>query len=285
MKTEDIEILVQLYFEGIKTYKEACDFILKQDTKINNELFLLLLAISDSMESLAILSRYNKMRDCYVTSRVIYETILNVLTILSTNFEAMDEMMQYTQDEIAKEPARSIATDSEAVFFTFDGNNHSVGFAKHNPIKSKNPRSWTKHNIPNQINLIDKKYGKVASRSLQVAHLTIYRTASNIAHGTLYGMLQAMGLIHGKEIKSFTDTSMIEHNQQVIATLLLTTLQSTYSLIYALDKEIGLEQFEKGFYETLGQLIHEGQKRLSNKSKETNQTSYFTKEDLERKKS
>lgn len=270
MTIEDIEKLVRIYLEGIKNYKEVCDYILKQDTKINNELFLLLLAISDSMESLAILSRYNKMRDCYVTSRVIYETILNVLTILSTDFEAMDEMMQYTQDEISKEPARSIATGREAAFFAFNGEEHIVGFSKNNPFNVSNPSPWTTKyaKLTSRIEVIDKQYGKVASRSLQVAHLTIYRTASNIAHGTLYGMLQAMGLIHGKEIKSFTDTSMIEHNQQVIATLLLTTLQSAYSLIYALDKEVGLEQFEKRFYEILGKLIQEGQERLSNKLEE-----------------
>jgi hypothetical protein len=114
--------------------------------------------------------------------------------------------------------------------------------------------------------LIDKKYGKVVSRSLQVAHLTIYRTSSNIAHGTLYGMLQAMGLIHGKEIKEFTDISMIEHNFQVITTLLLTISQSVYGLTYALDKELGVKEFEKSFYTSLEEFINEGKQLLSNKT-------------------
>lgn len=245
MTIKDIEKLIIIYNKGLKTYKEMCDHILKQDTKINNELFLLLLAVSDSIESLAILSNFNKTRDCYVTSRVIYETTLNILLILSTDFESMEEMLKYTQNEIEQEPSRSITTDSEAVFFAFDGIKHTVGFAKNNPFKVRNPPTWTKHKIPNRINLIDKKYGKIVSRSLQVAHLTIYRTGSNIAHGTLYGMMQAMGLIHGKEIKDFTDINMIEHNFKAITTLLLTILQSVYGLVYALDKELGLEKFEK----------------------------------------
>ena len=91
MTIKDIENLITIYNKGLKTYKEMCDHILKQDTKINNELFLLLLAVSDSMESLAILSNFNKTRDCYVTSRVIYETTLNILLILSTDFESMEE--------------------------------------------------------------------------------------------------------------------------------------------------------------------------------------------------
>lgn len=266
MTIEDIQKLIGIYNKGVKTYKEMCDHILKQDTKINNELFLLLLAVSDSMESLAILGNFNKMRDCYVVSRTIYETTLNILLILSTDFESMDEMTKYTYDEIEQEDSRSITTDSEAVFFAFDGIKHTVGFAKNNPFKVRNPRSWTKHKIQNRINLIDKKYGKVVSRSLQVAHLTIYRTSSNIAHGTLYGMLQAMGLIHGKEIKEFTDISMIQHNFQVITTLLLTISQSVYGLTYALDKELGLEKFEKSFYNSLEEFINEGKQLLSNKT-------------------
>lgn len=269
MTIKDIENLITIYNKGLKTYKEMCDHILKQDTKINNELFLLLLAVSDSMESLAILSNFNKTRDCYVTSRVIYETTLNILLILSTDFESMDEMIKYTQNEIEQESSRSITTDSEAVFFAFDGIKHTVGFTKNNPFKVRNPPTWTKHKIPNRINLIDKKYGKVVSRSLQVAHLTIYRTSSNIAHGTLYGMMQAMGLIHGKDIKDFTDINMTEHNFQVITTLLLTILQSVYGLVYALDKELGLEKLEKSFYNSLDEFIKEGKQLLSNKNEET----------------
>lgn len=270
MTIKDIENLIIIYNKGLKTYKEMCDYILKQDTKINNELFLLLLAVSDSMESLAILSSFNKPRDCYVTSRVIYETTLNILLILSTDFDSMEEMINYTNNEIEQESSRSITTDSEAVFFAFDGIKHTVGFAKSNPFKVRNPPAWTKHKIPNRINLIDKKYGKVVSRSLQVAHLKIYRTSSNIAHGTLYGMMQAMGLIHGKDIKDFTDINMIEHNFQVITTLLLTISQSVYGLVYALDKELGLEKYEKSFYNSLEEFIKEGKQLLSNKNEESN---------------
>ncbi|QKF78084.1 hypothetical protein [Arcobacter defluvii] len=267
MKISDVEKLASIYLDGIKSYKTMCDEILKKDTKINNELFLLLLAVFDSMETLAILSRYNKMRDSYVISRVIYETTVNILLILSTDFESMDEMNVYTQNEINQEPARSIAIDSEAVFLTFDGKEHIVGFSKNNPFSVKNPRNWTKHNLKNSINLIDKKYGKIVSRSLMVAHLVIYRTSSNIAHGTLYGMLQAMGLIHGKTIKEFSDISMVEHNSNVIATLLLTTLQSVYGIVYVITKEIDLKINHLEYYTNLEKLIKEGKKLFSKENK------------------
>ena len=70
-------------------------------------------------------------------------------------------MLKYTQNEMEQESSRSITTDSEAVFFAFDGIKHTVGFAKSNPFKVRNPPSWSKHKIPNRINLIDKRYGKL----------------------------------------------------------------------------------------------------------------------------
>lgn len=257
MTINDIRKLIEIYMNGQKTYDEMCHYLLKQDTKLNNELLLLIFTISDSMESLALLSNHNKMRDCYVISRAIYETVLNILLITATDFESMKEMLDYTNREIDKESARSTATDSEALIFAFDGKQHQVAFIKNNPIKTTNPGSWTKHNISNRINLIDKKYGKQISRFLQLTHLTVYRTSTNIAHGTLYGMLQAMGLIHGKRIKDFTEVNMMEHNLQRISILLLTILQSVYAMVSALDKEVGLNKFEKDLDSTLLKFIEE----------------------------
>ena len=59
---------------------------------------------------------------------------------------------------------------------------------------------------------------------------------------------------------------MVEHNFQVITTLLLTISQSVYGLTYALDKELGLEKFEKSFYSSLEEFINEGKQLLSNKT-------------------
>ena len=75
-------------------------------------------------------------------------------------------------------------------------------------------------------------------------------------------MMQSMGLIHGKDIKDFTDVNMIEHNFKVTTTLLLTILQSVYGLVYALDKELGLEKFEKSYYNSLEEFITEGKQLI-----------------------
>jgi hypothetical protein len=206
MNIEKVHKLVEILDKKIDVYKKACDFILKSDTKHSEELFLLLLSISDSLGTLSILSKINKMRDCYAISRMIYETTINVLYIAATNFDAMDDMIKYTEKKSKYEASRSIAIDKEAIFITFDGENHSVGFSKNNPFKMKgDPRDWTKKenaksiNIEKRIEMINKKYGDTVSRFLQLAHLTIYRTSSDIIHGTLYCARHMLGMINKKD--------------------------------------------------------------------------------------
>jgi len=58
---------------------------------------------------------------------------------------------------------------------------------------------------------------------------------------------------------------MIEHNFKTITTLLLTILQTVYGLVYALDKELELEKFEKNYYNSLKEFIKEAKQLLSNK--------------------
>lgn len=264
MNIKDIHNLADIFDNKINIYKDSCDFILKSDTKHSEELFLLMLGISDSLESLSLLSKVNKMRDCYAISRMIYETVINVLYISATNFEAMEDMIKYTDEKSKHDSARSITTDKEAVFITFDGEKHSVGFTKNNPIKMKgDPRSWTNQNIDKRINIINKKYGDTVSRFLQLAHLTIYRTSSDIIHGTLYGARHMLGIVNQKD-STFSLEGMITHNHSVIITLMLTVSQCIYSIIYAFNKEIkGIDKFEKEYEKLLQEYLKEGQEVLS----------------------
>ena len=268
MNITDIHNLAEIFDDEIKTYKKACDFILKSNTQHSEELFLLMLGISDSLESLSILSKINKMRDCYAISRMIYETTINALYISATNFEAMEDMIKYTEEKSKHDVARSTSTDKEAVFITFDGETHSIGFAKNNPIKMKgDPRTWTNQNIDKRINIINKKYGDTVSRFLQVAHLTIYRTSSDIIHGTLYGARHMLGIVNKKD-STFSIEEMISHNHSTIITLMLTVSQCIYSILYAFNKEIkGIEEFEKEFNELLQKYLNKGQEVLSKNSK------------------
>ena len=176
----------------------------------------------------------------------------------------MDDMIKYTEEKSKHNSAHSITTDKESVFITFDGEKHSVGFSKNNPIKMKgDPRNWTNQNIDKRINIINKKYGDTVSRFLQLAHQTIYRTSSDIIHGTLYGARHMLGMINKKD-NSFSIEGMTTHNYSVIMTLMLTVFQCIYSILYAFHKEIkGLEKFEKEYKNLLQKYLKNTQEVFS----------------------
>jgi hypothetical protein len=268
MNLENFKNYINLYQSGIQIYKSVCDKVLKSDSKHSQEFYLLLIAISDSMESLSLLAQHTKTRDSYAVSRMIYESLVNVMYILSTDFKAMDEMIEYTKKKTQFESARSTSTDSETVFMVFDGEKHSVGFSKNNPIKTKgDPRDWTKDNMTNRLRAIDKKFGKNATRPLQLAQLVIYRTSSDIIHGTLYGIKHTMGLIHGKDFKDFDFEHMLNHNFSVLTTLLMVLSQGIYPLISAIVKDLNLNiQYEKDFREHLEKMLYYGNQMADDKS-------------------
>lgn len=116
MNIEKFNQYILLYQNGVNIYKKICDEVLKSNSKHSQEFYLLLLGIMDSMDTLGLLAKHTKTRDCYVISRMLYESIVNVMYILATDFKAMDEMIEYTIKKTQFESARSTATDSEAVF-------------------------------------------------------------------------------------------------------------------------------------------------------------------------
>lgn len=259
MEINQIHQFTNLFDKKSKVFKMACDKILNSDTKHSQELFLLLLGISDSLDSLSLLAKINKMRDCYAISRMIYETTINVLYIAATDFDEMKTMIEYTNKKTEYSSSRSISTDKETVFSHFNGRTHSIGFSKTNPINMKgDPRNWTNVKISNRINTINKKYGNAISRFLQLAHINIYRTSSDIIHGTLFGMKYALGLINEKD-SNFSPEKMTKHGFNSISILLLSISQCLYSIILAFSKEIEtLKDVEKEYALLLQEYLNLG---------------------------
>lgn len=80
----------------------------------------------------------------------------------------------------------------------------------------------------------------MVARFLQIAHLTIYRTSSDIIHETLYEMRHSLGIANKKD-QSFSVKGMMNRNFSTIITLLLTVSQCIYSILFAFNKELDLK--------------------------------------------
>jgi hypothetical protein len=55
-------------------------------------------------------------------------------------------------------------------------------------------RSWTDKSIADRIQIIHDKYGRTIGQTLLMTLLGIYRDASEVAHGTLFSMMWALGV-------------------------------------------------------------------------------------------
>lgn len=160
----------------------------------------LLNTIRDSAESLLVLSQYMKLRDCYVISRTIFETTLNTLHILTGHEDIVDRAHKHALQKSVRDLDRVLELNELGIQI---GNKLDIQIDSFPEIKeaiedytSKSGREitkWTPESIVKRIEIIEEKFGRSVAHILNIAFFAIYRHASEIAHGTVFGALFSIG--------------------------------------------------------------------------------------------
>lgn len=176
-------------------------------------LYPLLDAIADSTESLRTLCKHLKLRDCYVIARVIYETSVNAC-FLVTNPETISRRAHaHARQKALRNLTRAIELAGDQIFeFKAQGVDEILGNPQHQEwlkqFTSKSGReitSWTPENVQQRVEAIYLKFGDEKTRGLAFG-LLLYRNASEIAHGTLFGTLFSWGAMEpGRPLRSPED--------------------------------------------------------------------------------
>jgi hypothetical protein len=96
--------------------------------------------------------------------------------------------------------------------------------------KGREITSWTPETVQEQIETIDARYGKRISTNLQFALMSIYRHESDIAHGTFFGALFALGLTSPSGPPKSPEELQI-HQRQNLSMLLMMLGLATSALI------------------------------------------------------
>jgi hypothetical protein len=126
--------------------------------------------------------------------------------------------------------------------------------------KGHEKRSWTPESVKQRIEALETRYGTKVTTYLQIALLSIYRHASEIAHGTLSGALFSLGFT----LSSGPPTSpeVLANYQRGNITMLLMVLGfSISSLLRVVANELPLEDLEDLVVESetaLNKLAKEG---------------------------
>lgn len=173
-----------------------------QDGKSNDGdvLFPFLDSIAESVGTLRTLVNQLKLRDAYVIARVVYETSVNACFLL-TNPEALSaRATTHAKQKALRSLVRAIAIAGNQIFeFRPDGVEELLGDPRHQEwlreFTSRSGReitSWTSENVQQRLEAVYLKFGPEDTRGLAFG-LLLYRLASEIAHGTLYGTLFSWG--------------------------------------------------------------------------------------------
>jgi hypothetical protein len=153
----------------------------------------------DTCGSISTLTQQGKMRDCFILSRTVFETLVNICFILAEGEPAAVRACQHAMQKAHRDLARKSTINGKAIDLKFTGSvilkaETQAALDAFTSKKGREITSWTPETTLGQIVVIDSKFGTPVGEILHFALLAIYRHSSEIAHGTYFGALFSLGM-------------------------------------------------------------------------------------------
>lgn len=176
-------------------------------------LYAFLDSVHESASSLRTLVMSQALRDSYVIARVIYETAINACFLLTSPNVLSERASVHAKQKSLRNLVRRIEIAGTSLFeFKHRGADALMQEPLHrqwlDEFTSKAGReitSWTPENVQQRLEAVHQTFGADATKGLAFG-LLLYRHASEIAHGTLYGTLFSWGAMEpGRPLKSPSD--------------------------------------------------------------------------------
>lgn len=193
--------LFQCLIRQIELFDKARLSILKENDEKWIVLNSLLYAVYESSESITILAPSGKVRDIFVMSRSIIETIINICYILGKGEEAINNAKAHLKQKAFRDLNRESLIDGRGIKVTWSGldsfkidNELKEAVDRYTSRKGREISSWTNESIINRLEYIYEKYGNNVGDKLHFPFYAIYRHASEISHGSFFGALVTLGL-------------------------------------------------------------------------------------------
>ncbi len=176
----------------------------------------LLGAIRQSCDSIILLIEYQlknpetspKIRDIYILSRSVIETIINGIFILAKGDEAAKKAHAHWLQRSFRDLDRKLNIANQTIKIKYFGKAIQEKFPdlqkSIDEFTSKRGREiheWTPESLVEKLEEINSKYGSKISTKLQFAFFAVYGDASQFAHGSFFGALDILGLTDPKGLK------------------------------------------------------------------------------------
>lgn len=231
--------------------QDAISRIQQSDSPELSEMFPFLDSAYESLESLGVLVEQHKLRDAYVISRVVYETSLNACFLITDPQVLALRAYTHAKQKALRSLVRAIEISGEKIFqFKPEGVEALMQHPKHkewlDEFTSKSGRevtSWTPENISQRLEAVYLKFGANTTRGLAFG-LLLYRHASEIAHGTLFGTLYSWGAMEvGKPLSN--PGEMGEFRKKELCHIMKLTSFSLESVIRIIGTQLGVEDLSE----------------------------------------
>lgn len=255
------------WFDSIeKLLEETVAKVQKNETNEVGVLYPLLDSIAESVDSLRTLVNRLKLRDSYVIARVIYETSVNACFLL-TNPEAISGRAHaHAKQKALRNLTRAIELAGDVIFeFKPQGAEELLGNPRHqewlSEFTSRSGReitSWTPENVQQRLEAVYLKFGEPQTRGLAFG-LLLYRNASEIAHGTLFGTLFSWGAMEiGRPLRSSEDLGKfrrreLRHLLKLVSYSLESLIRLVNSALGDSDTEMAARRPRTDYYEQRGE--------------------------------
>lgn len=213
----------------LKVIESSFKKLMKSDDEMALNLYTLYFSIYNSCQSVLILTPHYQVRDIYLTARTIFELTLNIGYIETSGKESLHKAQRHMQQKSYRDLERELNIESIGLMTKTMGlESFKVSSDLQKTIdefstkKGFEIRSWTGDNVFKKIEIISEKYGDKIRDILRIGLFNIYRHASEIAHGTLFGLFYIIGSTSMKERPKDTKQLLVFQRQHI--TLLILTI-------------------------------------------------------------
>lgn len=219
------------YFEEVAaSLLELTPLTQAADPDLHGVLYPFLDSINESAETFQLLVSQRALRDSYVIARVIYETAINACFLVTDPAVIAERAHVHARQKALRNLVRKIEVAGSPVFeYKHSRADKAMNEPQHrkwlDEFTSRSGReitSWTPETVQQRLEVIQNAFGAEAVKGLAFG-LLLYRHASEIAHGTLYGTLFSWGAMEpGRPLKSAEDlgnfrSAELKHLMKLVA--------------------------------------------------------------------
>ena len=157
--------------------------------------------VLETADSFGLLVRATKVRDSYVLARTLFETTLTSAFILAGGGPVAERADRHAKQKAYRDLNRESKMAGQTISLMWSGSidldQHpelKAAVAEYTGSKGQELRDWTTENAARQIEVVAAKYGSGVGTALQLGLFNVFRHGSEIAHGTLFGVLYVLGI-------------------------------------------------------------------------------------------